>query len=338
MKSDRPRVLVLAPFSNSALTHLKSFADVVYENCWETGKIQDPEELGRRLAAESFDAVVVESDFLFEETFAAAPRLRFAGICRAAVNQIDVEAATSRGLVVVNTPGRNADAVAEMAVGLMFALARRIPEADRYIRASRWQSPAGPYTSLRGIELSGRLVGVIGLGAIGRRVAGLCRAIGMTVLGHDPFVPKVEVETMGARPCLLDDLLRECDVVTLHAVPSEDGRPLLDAPRIARLKQGALFVNTASPALVDYRAIAEALRSGRLRGAAVDVFETHPVEPGHPLLGLENVILTPHIGGATNETVQRHSHMMVEDLRRFFDGDRPGNLVNTAVWDRLRAW
>lgn len=337
MNPAAPRVLVLAPFSDSALTQLKSFADVVYENCWETGKIQDPQELGRRLSAESFDAVVVESDFLFDETFVAAPRLRLAGICRAAVNQIDVEAATNRGVVVVNTPGRNANAVAEITVGLMFALARRIPEADRYVRDGRWEWPAGPYTSLRGVELAGKSVGVVGLGAIGCRVAGLCRAIGMGVVGHDPFVPDAEVRAAGAEPHALDDLLRGCDVVTLHAAPPEDGHPLLDTARIALLKQGALLVNTASPALVDYRALAEALKADRLRGAAVDVFETHPVEPGHPLLGLENVILTPHIGGATDETVERHSLMMVEDVRRFFGGERPRNLVNPAVWNRRGA-
>jgi D-3-phosphoglycerate dehydrogenase len=337
MNPAMPRVLVLAPLSASALKQLKSFADVVYENCWETGKIQDPEELGRRLAAESFDAVVVESDFLFDETFAASTRLRFAGICRAALNQIDVQAAIDRGVVVVNTPGRNANAVAEMTIGLMFALARRIPEADRHVRAGRWESPAGPYTSLRGVELAGKVAGVVGLGAIGRKVAALCGAIGMTVIGNDPFISDEEVRSAGAEPRALDDLVHECDVLTLHAAPSGDGRPLLDAARIALLKQGALVVNTASPALVDYRALAEALRAGRLRGAAVDVFETHPIEPGHPLLGLENVILTPHVGGATGETVERHSLMMVEDLRRFFGGERPRNLVNPAVWDRRRA-
>lgn len=337
MKPTLPRALLLAPFSDSGLTRLKSIADVVYENCWETGKIQDPEELGRRLSAESFDAVIVESDFIFDETFAAAPRLRFAGICRAAVNQIDVEAATSRGVVVVNTPGRNAEAVAEMAVGLMFALSRRLPEADRYVREGRWEWPAGPYMSLRGVELAGKSAGVIGLGAIGRRVAGLCRAIGMTVMGHDPFVTDADARAVGAEPTALDDLLRACDVITLHAAPPKDGQPLLGAAGIALLKQGALFVNTASPALVDYPALVEALRSGRLRGAAVDVFETHPVQPGHPLLGLENVILTPHIGGATGETVERHSQMMIDDFTRFFGGERPRNLVNPAVWDRRRA-
>lgn len=337
MNPAMPRVLVLAPLSVSALTQLKSFADVVYENCWETGKIQDPEELGRRLAVESFDAVVVESDFLFDETFAASPQLRFAGICRAAVNQIDVQAATDRGVVVVNTPGRNANAVAEMTIGLMFALARRIPEADRHIRAGRWESPAGPYISMRGVELAGKLAGIVGLGAIGRRVAVLCGAIGMAVIGSDPLIADEEVRSAGAEPRPLDDLLREADVVTLHAAPSNDGRPMLDAALIALLKQGAMVVNTASPALVDYHSLAEALRAGRLRGAAVDVFETHPVEPGHPLLGLENVILTPHVGGATGETVERHSLMMVEDLERFFGGEQPRNLVNPAVWDRRRA-
>jgi D-3-phosphoglycerate dehydrogenase len=333
----RARVLVLAPFSPEGIARLGSFADVTYENCWETGVIQDPEELGKRLDAERFDAVVVETDFLFDETFAAAPDLRLAGICRAAVNQIDVDAATARGVVVVNTPGRNALAVAEMTIGLMLALARRIPESDRYVREGRWDSPTAPYRSLRGRELAGRHTGIVGLGAIGLRVAGLCRALGMIVLAHDPFVSDEAARSAGAEPVSLDDLLRRADVVTLHAASPADGKPILDATRIALLKPGALVVNTASPALVDYPALAAALREGRLGGAAVDVFETHPIEPGHPLLGLENVVLTPHVGGATGETVERHSEMMSDDLHRFFAGSKPVHLVNPAVWDHRRA-
>lgn len=333
----RPRLLLLAPFSPAGLARVEPFAAVVYENCWETGRIQDPEELGKRLAAERFDAVVVETDFLFDETFAAAPGLRLAGICRAALNQIDVEAATARGVVVVNTPGRNALAVAEMTIGLMLALARRIPESDRYVREGRWDSPTWPYRSLRGRELAGMNAGVVGLGAIGLRVATLCLALGMNVLSHDPFVPDAAARSAGAEPVSLEDLLRRSDIVTLHAAVPANGKPVLDATRIALLKTGALVVNTASPTLVDYRALSAALREGRLGGAAVDVFETHPIEPGHPLLGLENVVLTPHVGGATGETVERHSDMMAEDLGRFFAGSKPVHLVNPAVWDHRRA-
>ncbi|MBI4306328.1 MAG: hydroxyacid dehydrogenase [Chloroflexi bacterium] len=333
----KPRVLVLAPFSQAGLVEIREFADVAHEDWRASGRLQDPEELGRRLNAEGLAAVVVEADFLFDETFAAAPGLQFAGICRAALNQIDIEAATKRGVVVVNTPGRNAEAVAEMTIGLVFALARRIPEADRYVRGGRWESPTAPYTALRGIELSGRTIGIIGMGAIGRRVASLAQALGMHVLGFDPYLEHAQIEAAGARPCALDEVLARSDFLTLHARPADNGSPLLDAKAISRIKAGACLVNTASPTLVDSQALAVALKSGRLAGAAIDVFETHPLEPGHPLLSIDSAVLTPHIGGATDETVERHSRAMAADLRRYFTGERPLNLVNPEVWQHRRG-
>jgi len=331
------RVLILAPFSAGALARLRESADALHENWLETGVLQDPEDLGTRLDREGFDAVVVEGDFLFAETFDGAPRLRFAGICRSATNQVDVDAATERGIVVVNTPGRNANGVAELALGLMFSLARRVAEADRYVRARRWESPLAAYTGLRGAELAGRTVGIVGLGAIGRQVARLCRAVGMHVLAHDPLVPPGDAEAAGAVWVDLDTLVESADFVTLHCPAPVDGKPLLDSGRVGRMRPGACLVNTASEALVDTKAVTGALRDGRLGGAAFDVFETTPIEPSHPLLELDNTVLTPHIGGATEETVERHSEMMVDDLLRFAVGERPLNLVNPEVWERRRA-
>lgn len=331
------RVLILAPFSPLALARLRESAKAVHESWLETRVLQDPEFLGARLEREGFDAVVVEGDFLFGETFDAAPGLRFAGICRAATNQVEVEAATERGVLVVNTPGRNATAVAELTIGLMFSLARRVPEADRYVRGRKWESPLDPYTSLRGVELAGRTVGIVGLGAIGRQVAKLCRALAMHVLAYDPLVPGPDTESAGAAWADLDNLIESSDFVTLHCPPSQDGTPMLDSARIDRMRPGAFLVNTASEALVDTKAVAAALRTGRLGGAAFDVFETTPVQPSHPLLELDNVVLTPHIGGATDETVERHSQMMVDDLLRFAAGNRPINLVNPEAWEGRRA-
>ena len=337
MDDRRMRVLILAPFSGGALARLRESAEAVHESWLATGVLQDPEELGARLEREGFDAVVVEGDFLFVETFDAAPGLRFAGICRAATNQVDVDAATQRGVVVVNTPGRNANGVAELTLGLMLSLARRVSEADRYVRGRKWESPIAPLTDLRGIELAGRTVGIVGLGAIGRQVARLCCSVGMHVLAYDPLVPPRDAEAAGAVRVELDDLVGAADFVTLHCPAPLDGRPVLDAARIGRMRPGACLVNTASEALVDTDAVTAALQTGRLGGAAFDVFETTPIEPSHPLLQHDNAVLTPHIGGATDETIERHSEMMVDDLLRFAAGERPLNPVNPDVWERRRA-
>ena len=332
------RALLLAPFSEQAIAELVAAGiEVVHEDWLQTGTLQDPEELGARISRDGIGAVVVEGDFLFAETFDLAPELGFAGICRAAVNQVDVEAATERGVVVVNTPGRNAAAVAELTLGLMLAVARRIPESDRYVRSGSWESPTGPYRELRGSELAGKLAGVVGLGAIGRRVSALCNALGMNVIAYDPYVQPSEAEQLGATWCALDFLIESADVITLHSPPPHGGEPLLTAERIDNMKRGSILINVSAPELVDQIALESALRTGKLGGAGLDIFPTHPVEPSYPLLSLQNVVLTPHIGGATSETIVRHSQAIAEDLLRYRRGVEPINLVNPEAWERRRG-
>jgi D-3-phosphoglycerate dehydrogenase len=155
----------------------------------------------------------------------------------------------------------------------------------------------------------------------------------MNVLVHDPYVDSDAVEAFGASARTLDDLIRVADVITLHAPPADDGVPLLGTGRIAAMKAGSIVINTASAELVDTDALAAALADGRLAGAGYDIFETAPIEPDHPFLSLANVVITPHIGGATDETIERHSRMISEDLGRYARGETPVNLVNPDVRD-----
>ena len=165
--------LVLAPFSAYGIEILGRRLDVSHESWLDTGRLQDPDELGTRLNDERVSVLVIESDFLFEETFEAAGSLRLVGVCRTSVSHVDLDAATRHGVAVVNAPGRNSQAVAEHALGLMLSLARGIPAADAYVRGGRWENPLEPYVSMRGGELSGRKLGVVGLGRIGRTLAGI---------------------------------------------------------------------------------------------------------------------------------------------------------------------
>ena len=322
------KALVLAPFTPSALDALRARMPVLYEPWTETRRLQDPDALAERVRREGISVLVVEADFVFGPVLDASPPLQLVAVCRADLNTVDLDTATERGVAVVHTPGRTAQGVAELALALMLALARRLGEADRLVRAGGWQDPVSPYLDLRGVELAGRTLGVVGLGAIGRRVARLGRALGMRVLGYDPFAPVPR----GVLPRDLDALLAEGDFVSLHAPPSAGC--LLSAERLARMRPGAFLVNTASSALVDTNALVDALRSGRLAGAGLDTVEPQPLPPGHPLLSLPNVLITPHIGGATDGTVARHSAMAVEDILRFLEGRRPRRLANPAVWRR----
>jgi D-3-phosphoglycerate dehydrogenase len=328
--------LVLAPFSDPSLAELQSWGNVAYEPWTQTQTLHDPEELGARLEAERFNALIVEADFLLEELFTAAPSLQVVAICRAALNQVDLEAATKQGVVVLHTPGRNAPAVAELVLGHMLTLARQILSSSRYVALGQWEDPTEPYTRFQGRELAGATLGAVGLGQIGKRVARMARALGMRVLAHDPYVKSGAHGTKGIELAGLDELLAASDFVSIHVPDTSATAGMLGKQQLALMKPTAYLVNVTSPAVVDQQALASALTEGRLTGAALDVYESHPIGPDSPFLGIANVILTPHIGGATIETIDRHSAMVITDLRRYAAGIRPRHLANPTVWRTRR--
>ncbi len=321
--------LILAPFSADALTRLSQRMDTTYESWLETLKIHDPDELADRINALGTTALIVETDFVFAETLEQVSSLRFVGVCRAALNHVDVGAATEHGVLVVNAPARNARAVAEHVLGLMIALARRIPEADRYVKEGSWKSPVEPYLTLRGIELGGRSLGIVGLGAIGRQLACIASAIGMDVLAYDPYVTRYG----GGELTDLRSLLARSDFIATLAPINSETTAMLDAGALSLLRPGAFLIMASGIAIADQAALLEALETGPLAAAAIDVFDTHPVAPDSPLLSAENVLLTPHIAGATEETIHRHSEMVAGDLIRFLDGLMPLNAVNPQAID-----
>jgi phosphoglycerate dehydrogenase-like enzyme len=327
------RTLILAPFDSRQLLRLRRRTEVVYRSWLQSRKLTAPDELSAELSSGGFAVVVVEADFVFDETIEAAECLRLIGVCRGSTNGIDVESATERGILVVNTPGRNAQAVAEHALGLMLALARSIPSAHEYVRAGRWQNPTEPYVSMRGVELAGRTLGIVGLGAIGRRTAAIGSALGMKVLAYDPYV---QCAVDGVVLSGLEELMKKADFVSVHVPLTPETEGLLDRAMLSLMRDTAFLVNCSDSAIVEQAPLVEALAQRRIAGAALDVFETHPVAPDNPLLALDNVVLSPHLGGATQETIERHSLMMTDDVLRFLDGQRPVNLVNPDAWD-IRA-
>jgi D-3-phosphoglycerate dehydrogenase len=326
------KALILAPFYSEALERLnQAGVEVIYESWLDTGKLYDPEELGERLRSQDIDMLVVEADFVFEEVFQAAPGLKLIGICRAAVDHIDIASATEHGVMVINTPARNAIAVAELTLGLMLCLARRIPRFHNLVKEGSWVDPVGPYREQRGIELAGKTAGIIGLGAVGREVTRRLNSLGMRVLCYDPYITSEVAGQVGATLTSLEALLSQSDFISLHCALTTETDELLNGERLALLKHGAYLVNTAAWELVSEKALVAALEQRRIAGAAFDVYESHPVSPASPLLKLENVILTPHIGGATEDTIRRYSLMIVEDIERFLLGQSPLHLVNPEV-------
>jgi phosphoglycerate dehydrogenase-like enzyme len=300
----------------------------VYESWLDTNLLHDPTELGIRLRDENFTVLVVEADFVFEEVFEAAPGVRFVGVCRNALNQVDLEAATARGVAVSHAPGRNTNAVAEMTLGLILSLLRRIPAAHTLVSGGGWRDPSLGYRQLRGREIAGSAVGVVGFGQIGREVARMCAAVGARVIAYDPLVPAEQMRTLDVDPCDLDALVTTSDVVTLHVPDNDVTHHMVDASFLSRMRSDAYLINTGAGSAVDPVALAAALERGAIAGAALDVFEGHPLPQSSPLMSATNLLLTPHIGGATAETIDRHSRMITEDIERFIDGQPLQHAVN----------
>lgn len=253
-----------------------------------------------------FDGVIAGLDPFTAPVLAAAGRLRTIARYGTGVSNIDLDAAARHGIVVTRTPGANALAVAELTIGLMLAVARGIPRLDAAMRRGEW-------TRGEGIELAGRTLGVVGFGAIGRLVAERAAAFGMEVVTYDPQIDGAVAAAAGVESVDLDTLVRRSHVVSLHVPLLPETRHLVDATRLAMLPAGAIVINTARGGLLDERAAAEALDTGRLYGVGVDAYEAEP-PTSSPLVGHPRVVATPHAGGHTDAAVERTSQQAVDNL------------------------
>lgn len=255
----------------------------------------------------------------------ALPNLKLVAVSRGGPVNIDMDAARKRNILVVNAPGRNASAVAEFTIGAILAETRLIRSGHEALRSGTWRGDL--YRADRtGRELNEMTVGVIGYGNIGTRVVKLLRAFESKVLVHDPYVSlSASDQAAGVESVSFDTLLSHSDIVTMHARVTEETRNMMDAGSFARMRQGAVFINTARGPLVDYDALYDALNSGHLGGAMLETFAVEPVPADWPLLQLANVTLTPHIAGASIRTVTYAAEMAAEEVRRYLHGESPLN-------------
>jgi D-3-phosphoglycerate dehydrogenase len=290
----------------------------------------DPAELAG--AARGHDVLLVHGAPVTAEVLDAAP-LRLVCCARGGPVNVDVAAASARGIPVTNAPGRNATAVAELTIAFALMLIRGMPAAARYL-VDGGEHAGSTYEGVQfiGGEAAGVTLGLVGLGNVGRQVAARAHALGFTVLGYDPVPPGVLPR--GVAMVTLDELLSRSGLVSLHARASAGNRHMFAAPAFARMPRGSFFINTARESLVDEDALARALASGTLAGAALDVTEPRPAGDRHPLLGLPNVIITPHIGGATRETLRRGAQMAAAAVAGLVSGGVPDHLVNPEVLGR----
>lgn len=306
------RVIIADPLLPDGIETLRAAPGLAVEDHTES----DREAL--RGALEGASALIVRSRTkVTPDLIDSADMLRVVGRAGVGVDNIDIPAATRRGIAVLNAPAANTQSTAELAFALLLAAARRITEADASIRAGEWRRK-----ELRGIQLSGKTLGVIGLGRIGAEVVWRARAFGMRVVAHDPFVSADRASDLGVELASLDELLPACHAITVHVPLSEENRGFIGRKELAAMRPGSILVNAARGGLVDEAALAEALGSGHLGAAGLDVFETEPLPADSPLRDAPQLVFSPHLGASTYEAQRQVSRQIAISVRdALVDGD-----------------
>jgi phosphoglycerate dehydrogenase-like enzyme len=334
------KILILAPFDAGELDRLRQAAEVVHESWIEHRQMLAPVDLAARLGEGGFDAVAVEAEFVTREVMETVPGLRVIASARGKPVNIDIDAATELGRVVLQTPGRNAASVADLCLGMILDRVRHIGAAGDLVKQGGWQYSLDdqtlmPYLRFRGRELGSLTLGLVGLGAVGRAVARRACAFGMRVIATDPYLGDDAFQAEGVSRVDLDTLLAGSDIVSVHVELTPETTGLLDASRLRSMRRGAILVNTARARVVDQDAMVDLLGSGHLGAVALDVFHPEPIPADHPLLNEPRALLLPHIGGATDDTVRHHSRMIREDIERLMRGERPVHCANPLVLDAV---
>jgi glyoxylate reductase len=282
--------------------------------------------------ARDVDALVtLLSDKIDAEVFDAAPKLKIVAQMAVGFDNIDVGEATKRGIYVTNTPGVLTETTADFAWALLMAVARRLVEADRYVRTGQWKVGWHP-SMLLGRDVYGATLGIVGAGRIGTAVARRAKGFNMKILYYDviPMPPEIEKE-LEAKRVDLDTLFKESDFVSIHVPLIKETYHLVNEEKLRLMKKTAYLINNSRGPVVDEKALYKALKEGWIAGAALDVFEQEPTPMDNPLLKLDNVVVAPHISSASHETRSRMAEMAAENLVAFFEGKQPPNLVNPDV-------
>jgi len=288
----------------------------------------NPKQLVRELKDE--DILVVHDAPVTDEVMNASPNLKLIGCARGGPVNIDVNAATTRGIPVVSAPGRNAEAVADYVLGVMLVLARNLSKANIFLREKR-KFDRSTFDSFFGHELGGKTLGLVGYGNVGSRVAKRARTFGMSILVFDPYIDKSKIEAPGIRTADFDALIASSDFVSLHARESKENENMFGKKQFELMKKSAYFINSARGSLLDEAALLEALTSGRIAGAGLDVLKKEPVSPDNPLVLMDNVFITPHIAGASREVPLRGAEIVARQVQNFINGEKLEGVINPST-------
>jgi len=319
-QSSAAKVLVSDALSEIGLQTMRDAGLVVHAN---TGLSED------QLAAiiDGYDALIIRSATkVTPRVISAASKLKVIGRAGVGVDNIDVDAASRRGIVVMNTPLGNITSAAEHTIALLMAMARNVSAADNALKAGRWEKK-----KFTGVELNGKILGIIGMGKVGRIVARAAQGLGMRTLAHDPFLPERRARELNVELGELDDVLTQADFLTIHTPLNDRTRGMINAEALAKMKPTARLINCARGGIVDENALVHALESGAIAGAAMDVFAQEPLPPDSPLRTAPNIILTPHLGASTEEAQLKVAEAIARQVVAFFIEGKIENAINLGV-------
>lgn len=312
--------------SDRGLSRIQEFFDA---EVWP-GYSPPPRPILLEKAKDADALVTMLADKIDKELITSANKLKIISQIAVGYDNIDLPEATEKGVYVTNTPNVLTETTADFAWALLMAVARRVVEADKYVREGKWTVAWHP-DMLTGRDIYGATIGIVGAGRIGQAVARRAKGFNMKILYYSRSAKLDMEKTLGAKRVELDQLLRESDFVSLHVALTKDTTRLINAEKIALMRNTAYLINNSRGAVVDEKAMLEALKTGRIAGAALDVFEQEPTSTTNPLLKLENIVVSPHISSGSIETRAKMSEMIAENLETFFTGQEPPNLVNTEV-------
>ncbi len=322
----RPKVFITREIPERGLSKIKEFFDV---DLW-TDEAPPPKSVIIERVKDVDALVPLLTDPIDAEVFDSAPKLRIVSQYAVGYDNIDLKEATKRGIYVTNTPGVLTETVADFAFALMLAVARRVVEADKYVREGKWKVGWHPLMMI-GSDVYERTLGIIGMGRIGSAVARRAKGFGMKVLYYDAIRREDLEKELGVEYTDMDKLLEESDFVSLHVPLTPETYHLIGEEQLRKMKPTAFLINTSRGKVVDQKALYKALKEGWIAGAGLDVFEQEPIPPDDPLIQLKNVVLAPHAASASYETRSRMAEIVAENLITFLNGKVPPTLVNKEV-------
>ncbi|MFX1347611.1 MAG: NAD(P)-dependent oxidoreductase [Promethearchaeota archaeon] len=329
------KTLITAKITDDCLNELEKLMEISYEPWRETGIIYfDVNELVEKL--KDYDIFITEADDLKKEDLFEKTNIKLIVSCRGDPFNVNLKAATKKNIPVLYTPLRNVDAVAELTIGLMLMLARKLHIVDRIIHSDEFEVIEFEdfieyLNKFQGIELKHKTIGIIGLGQIGRRVANMLKSFEVEFLIYDPYIDEEIINQYGKK-VEIDYLMKNSDFITIHSIATDENEKLINEERINMMKKSAFLINTAKGSIVDYDALQRALKEEKISGSALDVFPLEPIDEDNEFIELKNAIITPHIGGDTEEVIKRQSVILLHDIKAWLKGERPKHVMNPEVF------